>query len=211
MKRFALALLFTISVSAAKADIIYDTINPATVFPVFSSYPINNTDFESQSIAMGFTATSDLTVTSILAYISLNFGDSIELGIMGDDGGKPSGTFLYQATVVPGNVTPVSLANLSWTLSGSATYWLAAVAAPHTYANWALNFAIPDNLVGVNQTPGATGPWGAGLDDPAQVRIEGTFAVAPVPEPSTWAMMILGFCGIGYMTYRRRNTQLRVA
>lgn len=29
--------------------------------------------------------------------------------------------------------------------------------------------------------------------------------VAAVPEPSTWAMMILGFFGVGYMTYRRRN------
>jgi hypothetical protein len=30
--------------------------------------------------------------------------------------------------------------------------------------------------------------------------------VAPsVPEPSTWAMMILGFAGVGYMTYRRRK------
>jgi hypothetical protein len=28
--------------------------------------------------------------------------------------------------------------------------------------------------------------------------------VAPVPEPSTWAMMILGFCGIGFMAYRRK-------
>ena len=27
-----------------------------------------------------------------------------------------------------------------------------------------------------------------------------------VPEPSTWAMMILGFVGVGYMTYRRRRT-----
>ena len=26
-----------------------------------------------------------------------------------------------------------------------------------------------------------------------------------VPETSTWAMMILGFCGIGAMTYRRRK------
>ena len=36
---------------------------------------------------------------------------------------------------------------------------------------------------------------------------------AAVPEPSTWAMMILGFAGIGYMTYRRRNQNapLRVA
>jgi hypothetical protein len=28
---------------------------------------------------------------------------------------------------------------------------------------------------------------------------------AAVPEPSTWAMMILGFAGIGAMTYRRRK------
>jgi hypothetical protein len=26
-----------------------------------------------------------------------------------------------------------------------------------------------------------------------------------VPEPSTWAMMILGFCGVGFVAYRRRN------
>jgi hypothetical protein len=26
-----------------------------------------------------------------------------------------------------------------------------------------------------------------------------------VPEPSTWAMMLLGFCGVGFMAYRRRD------
>ena len=26
-----------------------------------------------------------------------------------------------------------------------------------------------------------------------------------VPEPSTWAMMILGFAGVGFMTYRRKS------
>jgi len=31
-----------------------------------------------------------------------------------------------------------------------------------------------------------------------------TIATA-VPEPSTWAMMILGFCGLGFMAYRRKN------
>ena len=29
---------------------------------------------------------------------------------------------------------------------------------------------------------------------------------AAVPEPSTWAMMILGFFGVGFMAYRRKNT-----
>jgi hypothetical protein len=37
-----------------------------------------------------------------------------------------------------------------------------------------------------------------------------TFTAA-VPEPSTWAMMILGFLGLGYMGYRRTNGRLRVA
>jgi hypothetical protein len=32
-----------------------------------------------------------------------------------------------------------------------------------------------------------------------------------VPEPSTWAMMILGFLGIGWMAYRRRGSTLRIA
>ena len=38
---------------------------------------------------------------------------------------------------------------------------------------------------------GSTGPVGANT------------ITAAVPEPSTWAMMILGFAGIGFMTYRR--------
>jgi hypothetical protein len=42
----------------------------------------------------------------------------------------------------------------------------------------------------------------------ANTNIQASFesvSVSAIPEPSTWAMMILGFCGIGYMTYRRRN------
>jgi hypothetical protein len=38
-------------------------------------------------------------------------------------------------------------------------------------------------------------------------------SIAPVPEPSTWAMMILGFAGVGFMAYRRksRDANLRLA
>jgi hypothetical protein len=38
------------------------------------------------------------------------------------------------------------------------------------------------------------------------VGVDGVFtaAVDAVPEPSTWAMMILGFFGVGFMAYRRR-------
>jgi hypothetical protein len=38
----------------------------------------------------------------------------------------------------------------------------------------------------------------------------GSTLAPAVPEPTTWAMMLLGFCGVGFMAYRRRNTGLAV-
>jgi hypothetical protein len=38
-----------------------------------------------------------------------------------------------------------------------------------------------------------------------------SFIAPPVPEPATWAMMILGFVGIGAMTYRRRKGPMLAA
>jgi len=35
--------------------------------------------------------------------------------------------------------------------------------------------------------------------------------VAPIPEASTWAMLILGFCGVGFMAYRRKHETFRLA
>jgi hypothetical protein len=44
----------------------------------------------------------------------------------------------------------------------------------------------------------------------AGISGEMTPTVAPVPEPSTWAMMIVGFLGLGWMAYRRRSSFLAV-
>jgi outer membrane lipase/esterase len=35
--------------------------------------------------------------------------------------------------------------------------------------------------------------------------------VTAVPEPSTWAMMILGFAGVGFMAYRRKSKPVLIA
>jgi PEP-CTERM motif len=37
------------------------------------------------------------------------------------------------------------------------------------------------------------------------VLVSGPEVASAVPEPSTWAMMQLGFCGLGFLAYRRRN------
>ena len=51
-------------------------------------------------------------------------------------------------------------------------------------------------------------PFGASATD--TVCPSGCIAVfSDVPEPSTWAMMILGFAGVGFMAYRRSRNQNR--
>lgn len=37
------------------------------------------------------------------------------------------------------------------------------------------------------------------------VGVADGLTVTAVPEASTWAMMILGLCGVGFLSYRRRN------
>jgi hypothetical protein len=44
-----------------------------------------------------------------------------------------------------------------------------------------------------------------------QITKEGTYYVAAVPEPSTWAMMLLGFAGLGFMAYRRKSKPALIA
>ena len=51
-----------------------------------------------------------------------------------------------------------------------------------------------------------SGPFAATLT----VDLPSGFLTA-VPEPSTWAMMILGFAGVGFMTYRRRKIAAHAA
>jgi hypothetical protein len=45
----------------------------------------------------------------------------------------------------------------------------------------------------------------ATFEDVRQVRLGGFETVGAIPEPSTWAMMILGFAGVGFLAYRRRG------
>ncbi len=93
--------------------------------------------------------------------------------------------------------------------------------APGGYQNsWRPNFAFLVPILGfnmnqdntyaitlsLNNVPSVTGPF----TDSIYVQMGDGFTPA-VPEPSTWAMMILGFAGVGYMTYRRRKQSLRLA
>ena len=53
---------------------------------------------------------------------------------------------------------------------------------------------------------GGTYNDGGNFYSPSNPGFEGSVsAVSAVPEPSTWAMMLLGFAGVGFMAYRRKS------
>ena len=71
-------------------------------------------------------------------------------------------------------------------------------------SRWAL-LGTPDFLTGSGalDIPGMDGIWGPNI-----------FLGSPsfaTPEPSTWAMMALGFAGLGFAGYRRARTQAALA
>ena len=44
------------------------------------------------------------------------------------------------------------------------------------------------------------------FSSPSQNAIEvANFSISAVPEASTWAMMLLGFAGVGFLAYRRKR------
>jgi hypothetical protein len=59
-------------------------------------------------------------------------------------------------------------------------------------------FCCGISIVTTTDTSGVDAPFGPSIDYTSFV------AVTAVPEPATWAMLILGFAGIGFMAYRRR-------
>ncbi|WP_084462277.1 PEPxxWA-CTERM sorting domain-containing protein [Bradyrhizobium sp. WSM1417] len=45
-----------------------------------------------------------------------------------------------------------------------------------------------------------------GFEQIKQFELSGVMAITAVPEPTTWAMMLLGFAGVGFVAYRRRSS-----
>lgn len=91
-----------------------------------------------------------------------------------------------------------------------------------TLSNGETNNDIGAYLVQIGLgTTANTGPGNVahiGLSDQSYPGVDHDFqdltvSVTAVPEPSTWAMLILGFAGIGFMAYRRKQSgsQLRLA
>jgi hypothetical protein len=132
-----------------------------------------------------------------------------------DDGGVATGTFSTDSTT--GYITSFDIT----TTMGSALNGYVYDAATSFY----FGSEISDNSF-LLYSGGGTGyiysqfvdPLTSGGVDPMFVSLEDSYGawrtvtggeaigVAAVPEPSTWAMMLAGFAGLGYVGFRARRT-----
>ncbi|HKO70232.1 MAG TPA: PEP-CTERM sorting domain-containing protein [Bradyrhizobium sp.] len=67
---------------------------------------------------------------------------------------------------------------------------------------FSFSFATSGGNLSFADLPGGSGNVGNILDN---VSLSSSLASA-APEPSTWAMMLMGFCGIGFMAYRKSKS-----
>jgi hypothetical protein len=70
-----------------------------------------------------------------------------------------------------------------------------AIAAPYPYGNVVGTAGWADAVNGLSSCDRCTVDFSVPI----------TSLTSAVPEPSTWAMMLLGFAGVGFMTYRRNS------
>jgi len=77
----------------------------------------------------------------------------------------------------------------------------------------ATSITAPDSITGTNALDHFSFSSGSAIstvtltlpDSPQYNAIDNFSFAGGVPEPSTWAMMVLGFLGIGFMAYRRKS------
>lgn len=174
--------------ASARAEVLLNLIDaPGTTNTVYN---------------LSFTATDTSTIISIGGYQVPGSEQTVQQGLF--LGG--AGPNLLGSTW---DLTPASSGSLSFTFNDGtsvpALIFLGQTEGSYdTYsqtiattigASYTLSFHY------VNSYP-RRGPFtGSGL----LVTEVGANQVAAVPEPSTWAMMIFGLAGVGFLAYRRRN------
>ena len=192
---FAALALFCATTSAPAATILDTTSGNA-----FGSSSDRRGISTGQSLALPFSAPTATTITSIVAYIGSSGANSLDIGIMADSGGLPSGSFLFDQVVSANLLNPVNLSSLNLSIAAMTTYWLVANAVSGT-AFWEFNdalsggWAIKNGMTG-NQWFPQSGPLPeAIISDNSSV----------VPLPAALPLFATGLGALGLLSWRRKR------
>jgi PEP-CTERM motif len=184
-------------------------------------------------LAQTFTAGANGELSAIA--ITLNASTPITLNVLRTSHGVPTSTILASAVAVPGNslgawtyydfsgshinvhAGEVLAFEPSTTVSGGQVLGIAlAYGGTDPYSHGEL-YDIHPSTGAINWRPfveefPGQGPVG-GVDATfvTYVTPHGPDAMSAVPEPSTWAMLLIGFAGIGLMAYRRKQKPATMA
>jgi PEP-CTERM motif len=212
---FGASLLAAGVASASTVDVL-GTAGPWD--PTIAGNPAYGTGDQTPATVVSVNGGDNITITYLSGLTSAFSGLAPSVDATGYVGsGFGSGTGLT-GVGSSGNVFPSF--TIDPTNSGSPIY-LAALIGDFVNASGVVigtPFAPGDGPFAVTAPSGAVALQ-LGLNDDIfsdntgdlQIDVTGSTVVSGVPEPSTWAMMILGFCGIGAMTYRRRKNAMLAA
>jgi PEP-CTERM motif len=123
---------------------------------------------------------------------------TLQAGLIGDTYSVPGWDF---------GETTIGLRNLTGQVNadGTVTFW----ATTSTSSDSGDNGADPNEIVEITDALGDTaqpnGEKFSVFDGPVAGLRYGGVAFAAAPEPSTWAMLLLGFGGLGLAGYRKRS------
>jgi PEP-CTERM motif len=204
------------------SSVVGDTVPAANVLINFETSPINGQALGAAGLG-GYSFSGNGIVASlpnVSGVYAAPFGDSTNYLTTG-------------STVFPGGTAVETLTfNSGYTKFG--LYWgsidsynsisfLSNNQVVGTFTGGSSGIAVQPSGPDGNQTSGDTNRYvtflfsgGASFDEVKFSSTSAAFEIddltasnlsvtAPVPEPSTWAMMILGFMGVGFMAYRRKN------
>ena len=196
----AVAVAASLSLSSASAAVVFSGNTTGCFGSSCSSYAPTTT-----SDQLVFTGNSSFSGSTTSGPLNLNFGSFsvTDPGLFDFTDSYAGQTFkLHVDFTAPSGTSPDPF-NFSATLSGTLDWIFGGQVkidfgpSQHfTFAGGSFDLSIADVILNTSF-----------LNHGDTEALTGTVSnvVAAVPEPSTWAMMMLGFAGVGYMAYRRRK------
>jgi hypothetical protein len=176
-----------VATSASALTLIGDTISASYGFPDAGTFPSGFVSYTNPTFTVGSGVETQLQITS-------NVHSGNDLINVDFSAFALTFTFLNSETRSTGSFNGPEFTVLSGNPFGAIT----SVVAPsgETVLASIVNGVLEVNWEGDSFREGQT--------------VVINFANA-VPEASTWAMMVLGFFGVGFLAYRRKGTAFRLA
>jgi hypothetical protein len=135
------------------------------------------------------------------ANVGNSAGPTVTLGsgtefVFNDGSNLDGAIFTASSLAIVDQSSPTATSNKAWTQTFTAStpgFFNGTTLVGDSFTN-DVTFTVTGDTLTVN--------WGGDNDSSTVREADFTFSGA-VPEPSTWAMMIIGFLGLGWLSYRR--------